>query len=67
VSNWLRILSLSIAQYHIFIQPLHWAVDWTRVGAVRVLLEEGADSNTKDSNGNIPLHRIKKDCDENAR
>jgi hypothetical protein len=44
--------------------PLHWAVDWSRPHAVDELLNQGANANLKDVEGNTPMHKIKMDCHE---
>ena len=48
--------------------PLHWAVDWQKATAVRVLLRHagskvGAVVSAVDEHGDTPLHRIPIDCD----
>ena len=42
---------------------LHWAVDWQKPTAVRVLLAHGSPVDAKDENGDTPLHRVPIDCD----
>jgi ankyrin repeat protein len=47
--------------------PLHWACDWNNDIAVDILLKNDADPNKQDAHGNVPLHKVSKDCHENIK
>ena len=46
--------------------PLHWAVDWQKATAVRVLLSLHSSVHAVDEHGDTPLHRVPIDCDQHS-